>query len=95
MIVAAARYDSSSHNRLKILIFSLLAIYIQPDLLVAVRRGHVPLEMMTRVEMRKPEMQRIAEQFKRCLMDKKFVGDEVKESRAKFQKVGYSFDGQN
>ena len=25
-------------------------------------------------------------------MDKKFVGDEVKEFRAKFQEVGYSFD---
>jgi len=26
------------------------------------------------------------------MMDKKFVGDEVKELRAKYQEVGYSFD---
>ena len=30
--------------------------------------------------------------FSKVLIDKKFVGDEVKEFRAPFQKVGYSFD---
>ena len=50
------------------------------------------VQEMTRVGMKEPEMERIAELFKRCLMDKKFVGDEVKEFRAKFQEVGYSFD---
>ncbi len=50
------------------------------------------VQEMTRVGMREPEMDVIAELFKRCLMEKKFVGDEVKEFRAKFQEVGYSFD---
>jgi glycine hydroxymethyltransferase len=50
------------------------------------------VQEMTRVGMREPEMERIAELFKRCLMEKKFVGDDVKEFRAKFQEVGYSFD---
>ena len=50
------------------------------------------VQEMTRVGMRETEMERIAELFKRCLMDKRFVGDEVKEFRAKFQEVGYSFD---
>ncbi len=47
---------------------------------------------MTRVGMKEPEMEHIALLFKRCLMEKKFVGDEVKEIRSKFQDVGYSFD---
>jgi glycine hydroxymethyltransferase len=51
------------------------------------------VQEMTRVGMKEPEMERIAELFKKCLVDKKFVGDEVKEFRAKFQEVGYSFDG--
>jgi hypothetical protein len=42
--------------------------------------------------MKEPEMDRIAELFRRCLLDKKFVGDEVKEFRAGFQDVRYSFD---
>ena len=41
------------------------------------------------------EMERIAELFKRCLMEKKFVGDEVREFRAACQEVGYSFDRQS
>jgi glycine hydroxymethyltransferase len=50
------------------------------------------VQEMTRVGMKEPEMERIAELFKRCLMDKQFVGDEVKEFRSAFQDVGYSFD---
>jgi glycine hydroxymethyltransferase len=50
------------------------------------------VQEMTRVGMKEPEMERIAELFKRCLQDKKFVGDEVKEFRAAYQEVGYSFD---
>ena len=50
------------------------------------------VQEMTRVGMKEPEMQRIAELFKRCLIDKRFVGDEVSEFRAPFQKVHYSFD---
>jgi glycine hydroxymethyltransferase len=50
------------------------------------------VQEMTRVGMKEPEMELIAELFKRCLMEKKFAGDEVKELRGKFQEVGYSFD---
>ncbi|MGA2975291.1 MAG: serine hydroxymethyltransferase [Spirochaetia bacterium] len=50
------------------------------------------VQEMTRVGMREPEMEQIAELFKRCLMEKKFVGDEVKEFRSKYQSVGFSFD---
>jgi glycine hydroxymethyltransferase len=50
------------------------------------------VQEMTRVGMKEPEMERVAELFKRCLQDKKFVGDEVKEFRAAYQEVGYSFD---
>jgi glycine hydroxymethyltransferase len=50
------------------------------------------VQEMTRVGMKEPEMERIAELFRKCLMEKKFVGDEVKEFRAGYQHVGYSFD---
>jgi glycine hydroxymethyltransferase len=50
------------------------------------------VQEMTRVGMKEPEMALIAQLFKRCLRDKKFVGDEVREFRARFQDVGYSFD---
>jgi len=50
------------------------------------------VQEMTRVGMKEPQMEQIALLFKRCLMEKKFVGDEVKELRAEFQDVGYSFD---
>ena len=50
------------------------------------------VQEMTRVGMKEGEMDRIAELFKRCLIDKKYVGDEVREFRAGFQEVGYSFD---
>jgi len=52
------------------------------------------VQEMTRVGMKEPEMEQIALLFKRCLIDKKFVGDEVKELRAGFQEVHYSFDAQ-
>ena len=52
------------------------------------------VQEMTRVGIRKPEMQRIAELFNCCLMNKKLVGDEVNEFRAKLQNVDYSFDRQ-
>jgi glycine hydroxymethyltransferase len=52
----------------------------------------IGVQEMTRVGMKEPEMDRIAELFRRCLLDKKFVGDEVKEFRAGFQEVRYSFD---
>jgi len=52
----------------------------------------VGVQEMTRVGMKEPEMERIAELFKRCLMEKKFIGDEVKEMRSHYQNVAYSFD---
>ena len=50
------------------------------------------VQEMTRVGMRESEMGVIAGFFKKTLLDKKFVGDEVKEFRAKYQDVQYSFD---
>jgi glycine hydroxymethyltransferase len=52
----------------------------------------IGVQEMTRVGMKEPEMERIAELFKRCLADKRFVGDEVRELRAPYQRVHYSFD---
>ncbi len=50
------------------------------------------VQEMTRVGMKEPEMDVIAGFFKKVLLDKKFVGDEVKEFRSKYQDVQYSFD---
>ncbi len=47
---------------------------------------------MTRVGMKEAEMETIASFFKKCLMDGKYVGEEVTEFRKAFQKVQYSFD---
>jgi glycine hydroxymethyltransferase len=53
------------------------------------------VQEMTRVGMKEPEMEQIAGLFKRCLMEKKFVGDEVTEFRKKFQEIGFSFDSRS
>ena len=50
------------------------------------------VQEMTRLGMKEPEMEQIASLFKRCLKEKKFVGDEVKELRSRFCQVAYSFD---
>jgi glycine/serine hydroxymethyltransferase len=47
---------------------------------------------MTRVGMKEPEMASIAGLFKKCLMEGKYVGEEVRELRKGFQQVRYSFD---
>jgi glycine/serine hydroxymethyltransferase len=47
---------------------------------------------MTRVGMKEPEMGIIAGLFKKCLMEGKYVGEEVRELRRGFQKVRFSFD---
>jgi len=52
----------------------------------------IGVQEMTRVGMKEPEMDVIADLFTRCLREKKFVGDDVKEFRAKYQEVHYSFD---
>jgi glycine hydroxymethyltransferase len=50
------------------------------------------VQEMTRVGMKQKEMEIIAELFKKCLIDGKYVGDEVKEFRAEYQQIQYSFD---
>jgi len=50
------------------------------------------VQEMTRFGMRQREMEVIAELFKKCLIDGKYVGDEVTEFRGQFQSVQYSFD---
>ena len=50
------------------------------------------VQEMTRVGMKQKEMETIAELFKKCLIDGKYVGDEVKEFRAEYQQIQYSFD---
>ena len=47
---------------------------------------------MTRVGMKEEEMKQIAEFFGHCLIEGKFVGDDVKAFRAQYQKVHFSFD---
>jgi hypothetical protein len=47
---------------------------------------------MTRVGMKEPQMAEIARLFKRCLIDGKYVGDQVTEIRKDYQLVQYSFD---
>jgi len=84
----AARVLKDSHVivNMNLLPFEPLSRVTKP---AGVRIG---VQEMTRVGMKEPEMERIAELFKKCLMGKKDVGAEVNEFRSGFQKVGYSFD---
>lgn len=50
------------------------------------------VQEMTRVGMKEPEMEIIADLFKKCLKEGKWIEDEVKEFRSAYQKVHYSFD---
>jgi glycine hydroxymethyltransferase len=50
------------------------------------------VQEMTRFGMKEPEMEIIAALFKKCLIEGKYVGDEVKEFRRHYQKIQYSFD---
>ena len=50
------------------------------------------VQEMTRFGMKEPEMEMIARLFKSCLIEGKYVGDEVTEFRQNFQEVHYSFD---
>jgi glycine hydroxymethyltransferase len=52
----------------------------------------IGVQEMTRVGMKEAEMGTIALFFKKCLIDGKYVGDEVNEFRAGFQEINYSFD---
>jgi glycine hydroxymethyltransferase len=50
------------------------------------------VQEMTRVGMKEAEMEQVAGFFSKALMEKKFVGDEVNQMRARYQEVLYSFD---
>jgi glycine hydroxymethyltransferase len=50
------------------------------------------VQEMTRFGMKEKEMEVIAELFKKCLIDGKYVGDQVKDFRGRYQDVLYSFD---
>jgi glycine hydroxymethyltransferase len=50
------------------------------------------VQEMTRFGMKEKEMEVIAEMFKKCLIDGKYVGDQVKDFRSRYQNVQYSFD---
>jgi len=50
------------------------------------------VQEMTRFGMKEPEMEIIASFFKKCMIDGKYVGDEVEEFRQHYQKIQYSFD---
>ena len=50
------------------------------------------VQEMTRFGMKEPEMEIIADFFKRCLIDGKFVGEEVVDFRKKYQRINYSYD---
>ena len=50
------------------------------------------VQEMTRFGMKEKEMEVIAGFLKKCLIDGKYVGEEVKEFRSQFQEVHYSFD---
>jgi len=52
----------------------------------------IGVQEMTRFGMQEREMEMIADFMKHCLMDGKFVGDDVKDFRKDYQVVWYSFD---
>ena len=55
----------------------------------------IGVQEMTRFGMAEPEMGRIAELIKECIIDKKTVKEEVNRFRASFQEVNYSYDKMN
>jgi glycine hydroxymethyltransferase len=50
------------------------------------------VQEMTRLGMKEPEMEQIARLFRVCLIEGKYVGEEVSELRRGFQTVHFSFD---
>ena len=50
------------------------------------------VQEMTRFGMKEPEMGVIADLLKKCLMEGKYVGDEVTKFRQQYQTIHYSFD---
>ena len=54
----------------------------------------IGVQEMTRFGMKEPEMDVIADLFKKCLIQGKFVGEEASELRAAFQNIHFSFDSE-
>ena len=52
----------------------------------------IGVQEMTRFGMKEPEMERIADLMRECVVEGKRVGDEVNKLRDRFQRVCYSFD---
>jgi glycine hydroxymethyltransferase len=52
------------------------------------------VQEMTRFGMKEAEMEIIADLFRKCLLEGKYIGDKAKEFRQAFQKILYSFDEQ-
>ena len=52
----------------------------------------IGVQEMTRFGMGTGEMDTIASFMKKCLLDGKYVGDEITEFRGGFQKICYSYD---
>jgi len=52
----------------------------------------VGVQEMTRMGMKEPEMKQIASFFKQCLIEGRYVGEEVREFRKSYQRVHYSYD---
>jgi glycine hydroxymethyltransferase len=52
----------------------------------------IGVQEMTRMGMKETEMRQIALFFKQCLMEGKYVGEDVLEFRGAYQKVHYSYD---
>lgn len=52
----------------------------------------IGVQEMTRFGMIEPDMETIADLFKRCLLNGKYIGDDVTEFRKNFRIVHYSFD---
>jgi len=50
------------------------------------------VQEMTRLGMKEQEMSLIAELFRKCLREGKYVGEEVRELRRGFRQVRFSFD---
>ena len=50
------------------------------------------VQEMTRFGMKEKQMETIAELFKKCLIEGKYIGDEVLDFRKGFRKINYSYD---
>ncbi len=84
--VARHLKDNSIILNMNLLPFEPLANVTSP---AGIRIG---VQEMTRFGMKEAEMETIAILLKKCLIEGKYVGNEVKEFRQHYQKIHYSFD---